>query len=153
DDDALVSALVADVCEPDAGVARGALDHRATRTQRATPLGVVDDRTRRTILHRAAGIEEFRLAENFAAGFSAEALEKNERCVAHRSRKSGRPGHADRACEGVGSGTAAICADCGWVSAARKRTTSPTMRSAGDCTPSASARSARVASVPSITRC
>jgi hypothetical protein len=77
-DHAAVAARGADVREPDAGVARRALDHRAAGLERAAPLGVSHDVERRAVLDRAAGIQEFRLAEDLAAGFARELLEPDE---------------------------------------------------------------------------
>src|SRR5262249_13343874 len=82
DDETAVAARIADVREADAGVARSALDHGAAGFQCAALLGVADDPERGAILHRAAGIQELRLAEDLAAGLAAHALEADERRIA-----------------------------------------------------------------------
>jgi len=87
-DDAAIAARVADVREPDAGVASGALDDDSARTQFPTPLGILDDGKRGAVLHRAARIHELGLAEDLAAGLLAQAPEPDERCPANRSCKS-----------------------------------------------------------------
>ena len=87
-DHAPVAARGADVGEPDARVARGALDHGATGLERAAALGVLDDEERGAILHRSAGIEELGLAEDLAAGLLRQAREPDQRRVADRSRES-----------------------------------------------------------------
>ncbi len=52
------------------------------RLDRAAPLRVAHDVERGAILYRSAGIEKFRLAEDFAAGLAAHAVETDERRVA-----------------------------------------------------------------------
>ena len=76
--------------EPDAGIAGRAFDDRAARLEAAAALGVVDDGTRRAILHRAAGIHEFGLAENLAAGLVAETIQADQRRIADRIREAAR---------------------------------------------------------------
>ena len=52
--------------------------------KRAARDGVLDDEQGGAVLDRLAGIEEFRLAENFAAGLFGGALEPDQRRVADR---------------------------------------------------------------------
>jgi hypothetical protein len=69
------------VREADAGVARRALDHRAAGLQQPALLGVANDEERGAILHRAAGVEQLRLAENLAP-VSRDSREADEGRVA-----------------------------------------------------------------------
>ena len=62
-----VAARIGDQGDADAGIAGGALDDHAAGLELAALLGVLDDGERRAILHRAAGIEELRLAVDVAA--------------------------------------------------------------------------------------
>ena len=52
--------------------------------QQPAPLGVADDEERRAVLDRLAGIEELRLAPDFAAGHVRDAVEADQRGVADR---------------------------------------------------------------------
>ena len=72
DDHALVAARVADVRETDAGVSGRALDDGSARLKRAAALGIEHDPFGRPVLDRTAGVHEFRLAEDFTAGFLAQ---------------------------------------------------------------------------------
>src|SRR6185312_16272629 len=54
----------------------------AAGLQGAAGLGVLDDAPGRTVLDRPAGIEEFGLAENGAAGQLRRPFQLDERCVA-----------------------------------------------------------------------
>src|SRR5437879_13156087 len=71
DDDAAVAARIADVSEADAGIARGALDHRASRWERTLPLGLGTDPAAGPALAEAAGIHELALAEDRTPGPTA----------------------------------------------------------------------------------
>ena len=74
DDHASVSPRVADVGEPDAGVAGRPLHHRASRLEHAASLGIEHDPLGCAVLDRAAGIHEFGLAENLATRLLAHRL-------------------------------------------------------------------------------
>src|SRR3546814_1576383 len=68
-----------DVCSSDlAGVAGGALDDDAAGPQRATLLGILDDRPGGAVLHRATGILELGLAEDLAAGLLGQLARSEE---------------------------------------------------------------------------
>src|SRR5262249_18132069 len=73
---------IADQCKADAGVAGGALDDDAAGTQTAAFYRVLDDEQCRPILDRLAGIHEFSLAENGAAGLLRGVFEFDEGGVA-----------------------------------------------------------------------
>ncbi len=81
DDDGMVPPSVADDCEADAGVSSRALDDCAAWPQEPSGLRVQDDTKRGTVLHRSAGVHEFGLAEDFAAGQFRKAAQANERSV------------------------------------------------------------------------
>ncbi len=81
-DHAAIPARVAKVRKPDAGVAGRTLDQRAARRQQPLALERVEDALGRAVLHRAARVQELRLAENLAARLVAERVETNERRVA-----------------------------------------------------------------------
>ena len=68
DDDRVIAAGVGDQRQPDAGIAGGAFDDHPAWPQFATRFGGFDNRARRAVLDRTAGIEEFGLAQNAAAG-------------------------------------------------------------------------------------
>ena len=68
--------------QTDAGVARGALDDGATGPQRAALLVLADHPQRGAILDGSAGIEEFGLAENVAAGPLRQGRQPDQRGVA-----------------------------------------------------------------------
>src|SRR5262249_30363354 len=74
--------------QADAGVAGGAFDYPATRSQQAPFLGVLDDEQRRAVLDRAAGIEEFGLAENCAPRLLGGAPQLDQRRVSDRADKA-----------------------------------------------------------------
>jgi hypothetical protein len=82
DDHAAVAAFGADVRQPDAGVAGGALDDRAARAQRSALFGGANDVQGGPILDRAAGVEEFGLGEDVAAGFLAQPRQADQWRVA-----------------------------------------------------------------------
>src|SRR5262249_33129678 len=82
DDDGTVAASMADDREADAGVPGCSLDDRPPWLQQSSRLGVLDDAERGAVLHRTAGIHEFGLAEDFAAGQLRKAAQADERCVA-----------------------------------------------------------------------
>jgi hypothetical protein len=79
---------IAHMREADARVAGGSLDHGAAGLEDPAPLGVQHDPLGGAILHRAAGIHEFRFAENFAAGLFAHAAQPNQGSIADNIRKS-----------------------------------------------------------------
>ena len=62
----------------------GALDDHAAGLQQALRLRVADDEQAGAVLHRLAGIHEFGLAEDFAAGLFRSALQPDQRRVADR---------------------------------------------------------------------
>ncbi|MNT63606.1 hypothetical protein D3C72_2014380 [compost metagenome] len=68
--------------QADAGIAGRAFDHRAARPQPALVLGVFEDEARGAVLDRAAGVEEFGLGQDVAAGLIAEPAETQQRRVA-----------------------------------------------------------------------
>ncbi len=88
DDDRAVAAGVADQRQADAGVAGGALDDDAAGLQEALLLGVLDDVERGAVLHRAAGVEEFGLAEDRAAGLLGGAAQLDQGRIADRADKT-----------------------------------------------------------------
>ena len=88
DDDAPVSARVADMGEPDARIARGTLDHRAAGFQHPPPFGIEDDPLGGPVFHGAARIHEFCFTQDLATGFVAQNLEANQRRVADRADES-----------------------------------------------------------------
>ena len=95
DDDGAEAQRVADHGEADAGVAGGALHHRAAGPQRAALHRVLDDVERGAVLDRLAGVHELGLAEDGAAGRLGGALELDERGAADRG------GHAVGERQGV----------------------------------------------------
>ncbi len=82
DDQGAVAACIGDQCEPDPGIAGGALDHQTARPDVAAPLGLQDDLARRPVLDRLARIHELGLAENRAAGRCGGGLEQDQRRIA-----------------------------------------------------------------------
>ena len=87
-DHAFIAPCIAHVREPDPGVAGGALDHRTAALQQPALLGIQNDPLCGAVLHGAAGIHEFRLSQDLAAGFFAQSAQANQRGVADRVRKS-----------------------------------------------------------------
>ena len=81
--------------EPDAGIAGGALDHRAAGLEHPAPLGIEHDPFGRPVLDRTAGIHEFGFTQDLAAGFLAQSLEPNQRSVADRADESIAHSHLD----------------------------------------------------------
>ena len=84
---------VADQREPDAGIAGGALDHRAARLKLPRVERVADDEQRGAVLDRLARIHELGLAEDHAAGLFGRALELDQRGVADRLDDAVAVGH------------------------------------------------------------
>jgi hypothetical protein len=76
--------------EPDARVAGGALHHDAAGFQQPALLGVLDDVKRGAILDRAARIQEFGFAEDFAAGLAAQSFQPYQRRIADGAGKAWR---------------------------------------------------------------
>src|SRR4029077_19736772 len=113
-DDAAVAARVADVSQPDAGIARGALDHGAPRRERTKPLGLENDGAGSAVLDRATGVHELRLAEDLTAGLLADSLEQNRGCVPARpdeaadgaAGRAARSAHAETPAAGAPRGAA-----------------------------------------------
>ena len=68
DDDGLEAQRIGHHRQADAGIAGRAFDDGAAGPERAARDGVPDDEQGGAVLDRLAGIEEFRLAQNFAAG-------------------------------------------------------------------------------------
>src|SRR5208283_5043736 len=86
--DGAVAARVAHQRQADAGVSRGPFDDDAARTQPALLLGILDDKERRPILDRAAGIEELGFAEDRAPGLLRGAPQLDQWRVADRADKA-----------------------------------------------------------------
>jgi hypothetical protein len=84
DDDGAITQRLGDDRQADAGVAGGAFDDDAAGPEQAAPLRVADDEQAGAVLHRLAGIHEFGLAENLAAGFLGSAAQPDQRRVADR---------------------------------------------------------------------
>src|SRR5581483_6646286 len=82
DDHTAITARVGHQGEADAGITRGALYDDAARLEQSTMLGIEHDGERGAVLDRSAGVEEFRLAEDVAAGQLREAAQANERRIA-----------------------------------------------------------------------
>jgi hypothetical protein len=95
-DHGLVAETIAHQGEPDPGVASGSFDDRPARVQQASGFGVAHDEQRRAVLDRLAGIEEFGLAENGAAGLFRSAAQPDERRIADQIDE--RPRLHARAC-------------------------------------------------------
>ena len=68
--------------EADAGVAGGALDNRAARSQPAARHRLGDDAERGAVFDRGAGVHELGFAEDGAAGFLGGAAKLDERRAA-----------------------------------------------------------------------
>jgi hypothetical protein len=92
-DDRAIAQRVADQGQTDAGVAGRALDDGAARLQPAGGDRVLDDGQRRAILDRSAGIEEFGLAQDLAAGRGRGARQTDERRVADGIDEAVADGH------------------------------------------------------------
>ena len=84
-----VTAGIAQVGETDAGVASGALHHRAAGLEQALLFRFLKDSQGSAVFHRATGIHEFGLAENLAAGGLTEGMEPDQRRVANGPHKAG----------------------------------------------------------------
>ena len=82
DDHATQAKRVAHQGKADAGISGGAFDHDPAALEPAIVQRIHDDEQRRPILHRLAGIHEFGLAQNRAAGRFRCALELDQRSVA-----------------------------------------------------------------------
>ena len=81
DEDAAVAAERGRDREPDAGVARGRLDDRASRAKPAVLLRRLDHREADAVLHGAAGVQVLELREELARDVAGEALEPDDRRV------------------------------------------------------------------------
>ncbi|EFY98819.2 hypothetical protein MAA_05958 [Metarhizium robertsii ARSEF 23] len=92
-DDEAVPAGAADVREPDARVAGGALDHGAPRAQEPALLGVLDHVQGCAVLDRAPRVHELGLAQDLAARLFGEPVEADEGGVS----------------DGCGRGPLAVC--------------------------------------------
>ena len=90
-DHGAVAARVAHQGQADAGVAGRALHHRPAGGQRPAPLGIGDQVVPGTVLHRAAGVHELRLAEDGAAGGLRGAPQPDQRRVADCLDQPGLP--------------------------------------------------------------
>jgi hypothetical protein len=77
-----VATGIGDQSDADAGVAGRALDDDAAGPEPSLLLGVLDDGECGPILHRAAGIEELRLAVDVATGRLRCRAQANERRIA-----------------------------------------------------------------------
>ncbi len=84
EDQRAISARARNDRKPNAGIARGRFHHQTTRLELAALLGLEDHPLARAVLDRLAGIHEFGLAENGAAGQLGCALELDEGRVADR---------------------------------------------------------------------
>ena len=82
DDQGAIAAGIGDERKPDAGVAGGALDHQPAGLDLAALFRLQDHLARGAVLHRLAGIHEFGLAQDGAAGGLGGALERDQRRVA-----------------------------------------------------------------------
>ena len=81
-DHGLEAHRVRDEREPDTGVSGGAFHDGAAGPERAARDGVFHDEQRRAVFHRLAWVQEFRLAQDFAAGVVRRAAQPDERRVA-----------------------------------------------------------------------
>jgi len=72
----------------DAGVASGPLHQRSAGLQRALGLCVIENAAGGPILYRTARVQEFGLAEDFAAGLIAEGAQTNQGRVADGAREA-----------------------------------------------------------------
>ena len=82
DDHRTIAKGIADERQSDPGIAGGTLDDDAARFERPPLLGVHDDKKRRPVLHRTAGVEELRLAEDFTTGLLRGSLQPDQGRVA-----------------------------------------------------------------------
>ena len=94
DDDGTVAERAGHHGDADAGIAGGALDDHAARPQGAAGDGVLNDRQRRAVLDRPAGIYEFGLAEDRASGRLRRGGETNERRSTDGADDVAMEGHA-----------------------------------------------------------
>ncbi len=85
DDQGAIAAGIGDECEPDSGVAGGALDHQPARLDLAPLFRLQDHLPRGAVLHGLAGIHEFGLAQDGTAGGLGGVLERDQRRVADGS--------------------------------------------------------------------
>src|SRR6185437_3907030 len=83
-DDRAITARIGDQRQADAGIAGGAFDHEAAGAQFAALFGFQDHLAPGAVLDRAAGVHEFGLAENGAAGGGRGGFQLDERRVADR---------------------------------------------------------------------
>jgi len=79
DDHGAEAQRIGDHREADPRVSRRALDDGAAGLQQSSRLGVHDNTQRHAILYRSAGVHEFGLAEDFAAGQLRKATQADER--------------------------------------------------------------------------
>ena len=77
-----VSQGVGEQGQPDAGIARGALDDAPSRPQFTARLGGAYNAQGSAVLHRAAGVEKLGLAENGATGQLGDLLEVQQGSIA-----------------------------------------------------------------------
>jgi hypothetical protein len=84
DDHRAKAERVADERKPNPGIARRAFDDDAAGLERAALYRVLNDELRGAVLHRLAGIHEFGLAEDRAAGCRRDPLKLDEWCIADR---------------------------------------------------------------------
>lgn len=82
-DDALVALGPADVCEPDTGVTRRALDDGAARLDEASLFGHFDEEEGSPVLHGPAGVHPLGLAVDVSLGELRESFELDQRGVSH----------------------------------------------------------------------
>ena len=82
-DQAAVTAGIAEMGQADAGVAGGALHHSAAGPQLPASLRLLQDAEGGAVFHRTAGIHEFGLAEDVAAGELTEGPQADQGGVAH----------------------------------------------------------------------
>src|SRR5665213_1185453 len=82
DDERAVAASIGDDGEANPGIARGRFDDEAAGLQFAARFGFEDHLAPGAVLHRAAGVHEFGLAQNGTAGHRRGALELDERRMA-----------------------------------------------------------------------
>ena len=82
DDQRAIAARIGDERQADAGVAGGRLDDQAAGAQFAALFRLQDHLPAGAILHRAAGVHEFGLAEDRASGRLGGALQLDERRMA-----------------------------------------------------------------------
>ncbi len=95
-DHGAVAPRIGDQGQADAGIAGRTFDDDASGTKLALGLRILDDGQSRAILHRTARVEEFRLAQDAAAGGLGGCLQLDERRVADAVDKAGANVHGER---------------------------------------------------------